>query len=46
MLILPSSAATSARHGNGVKRLKRVNEKKGFANALEEGCWSEESESE
>lgn len=41
MLILPSSTATSARHGKGVKRLKRVNEKKGFANALEEGIWSE-----
>ncbi|WVZ04910.1 hypothetical protein V8G54_018256 [Vigna mungo] len=47
MLIFPaSSAATSAMQGNGVKRLKRVNEKKGFANALGEGLWGEESEIE
>ncbi|CAJ1979371.1 unnamed protein product [Sphenostylis stenocarpa] len=40
ILILPPSIsmfiATSTRHGNGVKRLKAMNEKKGFANALGE----------
>ena len=29
-----------------MKRLKRANEKKGFANALGEGVWGEESEIE
>ncbi|CAJ1975423.1 unnamed protein product [Sphenostylis stenocarpa] len=40
-----TSVATSTRHGNGVKRLKAVNEKKGFAKALGERVRIAESES-